>query len=653
MKQYPHLFKELRIGKRMVKNRVVLAPMGEGMANPDGSMSEQFICYYTEFAKGGCGIITPGVICVDYPYGKPEKNIFRIDSTKNIRDLNRLAERIHRYEALFIPQIHHAGGQTDCTLTEGEQPRCVSDMDVDHIVLQLHRPVGPQKELTTEEIKGLVQKFVQASVNCQKAKCDGVALHSAHGYLVNQFLSPALNARKDEYGGSFDNRVRFGTEVIQGIRAACGPNFIIGARIPGAEWVKNGLTFEECDEIARRYEAAGCNYLDVSLGASNVFSNSLETERYPQGNRVYLAERIKKAVAIPVGAVGVLREPEFCEGLVAEGRVDLIYMGRGLIADPYWPEKARNGRAGEIRPCLSCLDGCTNRMFNACALGCAVNPMAGREFDIGPITKTDSPKKVLVIGGGPGGMQAAITAAGRGNQVTLMEKKPELGGQLNLAFVPPHKDLLRSYRDWLVGELHRKGVSVKLNCEADITIVEDLRPDLIIAATGALPIVKIPVTGLEHTVQAWDVLGGKVTIPSKVEVIIIGGGIVGCEVAELLLEYGNSIRIVEMLPEIANGLELIHKLDLIKEFETKKVILETNATVKLITADSVSYRKDNQDLAAKADITVLAVGQTSAGWDLIYQLREKEYEVAVIGDARLPAKIIDATTDGLFAGLNV
>ncbi|MDR1505702.1 MAG: NADH:flavin oxidoreductase, partial [Treponema sp.] len=401
MKQYPNLFSELTIGKRAVKNRIVLAPMGEGMANPDGSMSEQYIRYYAEFAKGGCAVITPGVVCVDYPYGKPERSVFRIDTTKNIRDLNRLAERIHGYGAMLIPQLHHAGGQTDYTLTEGEQPRCVSDMDVDHIIIQLHRPLGPQKELGTEEVKELVKKFVQAAVHCQMAKCDGVALHSAHGYLLNQFLSPALNARTDEYGGCLDNRVRFGVEVIRGIREACGPGFIIGARIPGIESIKNALTNEECDEIARRYEAAGCNYLDVSVGAINAFSQAVETEKYAQGNRVHLAERIKKVVAIPVGAVGVLREPAFCEALIREGRVDLIYMGRGLIADPYWPEKARKGRADEIRPCLSCSDGCAYRMSGtACAVGCAINPMAGREFDIGPVVKTEKPKKVVVIGGG-------------------------------------------------------------------------------------------------------------------------------------------------------------------------------------------------------------------------------------------------------------
>jgi len=653
MKPYPNLFSEVRFGKRMLKNRIVLSPMGETMADPDGTMSEQAIAYYTEIAKGGCSVISPGVVCVDYPVGKPEKVIFRVDEVKYIKDFNRLAESVHRYGAMLIPQIHHAGGQTDITITDGHIPLCVSDMDVEHALLQPHRQVGPQKEMTTEDITLIIQKFIQAAVNCQKAKCDGVSIHAAHGYLINQFLSPSLNARTDEYGGSFDNRARFGVQIIEGIRKACGPKFIIGARIPGKEWVSNGLTDAECCEIARRFEAAGCDYLDISIGATNVFTTILETERYEQGNRVPFAENIKKAVSIPVGAVGALRDPWYCEKLIEEGRVDFVSLGRALICDPNWPKKAASGKADEIRPCISCFDGCTNRLFDGCAISCALNPVVGRESDIGRLQKTDSPKKVTVIGGGPGGMQAAIVAARIGHRVTLLEKTDKLGGQLNLACIPPHKEKIGAARDWFAGELVRQGVEVILDCEANLKTIKSLNPDAIIAATGAKPVDKIPVQGLENTVQAWDVINGDVAIPEKAQVTIIGGGIVGCETAQMLLEKENNVTILEMLPNIANGLEILHTIDLLTEFANKHVNVQTGVKVIGISKDSVSYEKDGKEENSKADMIILSVGQKPEGVELIKELKEAGYHVVIAGDAKNPAKIIDATRDGFFAGLDI
>jgi 2,4-dienoyl-CoA reductase-like NADH-dependent reductase (Old Yellow Enzyme family)/thioredoxin reductase len=616
-------------------------------------LSEQVIAYYTEFAKGGCAIITPGVVCVDYPYGKPEKLIIRMDNPKNVKDMCRMAERIHRYGAMLIPQIHHAGGQTDHICTDGNLPRCVSDRDVEHVYLQPHRLLGPQQELTTTEVKALVQKFIQAAINCQKAKCDGVTLHGAHGYLINQFLSPSINARTDEYGGSIDNRVRFGVEVIQGIRAACGPGFVIGARIPGHEWVSNGLTDEECVEIARRFEAAGCDYLDISGGATNILTSLMETDKYEQGDRVHFATRVKQAVSIPVGAVGKLRDPDFCEAVIAEGKADFVSMGRTLICDPYWPEKARRGTPEQIRPCLSCFDGCTNRLFDGCPVGCALNPRTGREFEIGYVPKAETPRNVVVIGGGLAGMQAAITAASIGHKVTLFEKENTLGGQLNLACVPPHKGAIKKAQDWFTGELQRQNVTVRLGTRVTAEMITGIKPAAIIAATGAVPVGKIPVSGLEHTVQAWDVLSGKAAVPANKNVAIIGGGIVGCEVALMLLQNGNKVAILEMLPSIANGLEMLHTSDLLTEFAAKGVNILTGAQVTEITKDSVHYKQDGKSGSVASGITILAVGQKSEGGELIEALRQADYDVTIIGDALRPAKFIDAVREGYFAGLNI
>jgi 2,4-dienoyl-CoA reductase (NADPH2) len=329
------------------------------------------------------------------------------------------------------------------------------------------------------------------------------------------------------------------------------------------------------------------------------------------------------------------------------------------------------------------LDGCTNRLFDGVAIGCVLNPVTGRELEIGNPPKAEVPKDVLVIGGGLGGMQAAIAASRVGHRVRLLEKSDRLGGQLNLACVPPHKEKIGAARDWFAGELVRRGVEVKLNCAADLEKIELLNPDAVIVATGAVPVTDIPVKGLEYTVQGWDILSGKSAVPKNAHVAIIGGGIVGCEIAELLLEKENSVSIIEMLPSIANGLEVLHTVDLMDEFTEKHVDIQVNARVVGISAGSVTFVRDERTERAddgtkdnwrgvrqgavekdgksenakeetiKADMVVLAVGQKSVGLELVRSLKEAGYKTLVVGDAKKPAKFIDATRDGYFAGLAV
>lgn len=681
MKNQLNLSKELKLGNAFARNRFFLAPMGEGMANVDGTISEQAIGYYTEYAKGGVAVITPGVVSVDYPTGKPEKLIFRADDQRFVRDWNRLAESIHRYGGMLIPQLHHAGAQTDIYMTDGATPVCVSDVDCNHQLIMGHRAVGPQKELTTEEIKALVLKFVTAAKYCQLAGCDGVALHSAHGYLINQFLSPATNKRTDEYGGSLENQARFGCEIIRGIRETCGPNFIIGARIPGHEWLEDGLTDDECDEIARMYEAAGADYFDVSGGLTSDSTNLMETSSYPEGPRVQYAERIKKAVSVPVGAVGKLRHIDYCESLVEDGRVDFIITGRALICDPYIPKKVENGEIEKIRPCLSCFDGCTNRLFMGRAISCALNPRAGREFDIGKVTKAEEPKNVVVIGGGPAGMETAFTAASRGHKVTLLEKSDKLGGQFNLACVPPHKEAIHEACEWFARETYDNGVDVRLNTEATVELIDELHPDEIVFTPGADVVTSIPIPGIEKSVVSWDILSGAVEAPENKNVTIIGGGIVGCEVAQYLIEKGNKVTVLEMKPGIAEGLEAFHLMELYQSFAVNQVLVETNASVKEVADGQVKYSvkvieqgSDGADVLGQAtvvkmagdtsgvevvdksvdtDMVVLAVGQRSAGRDLCGELAEKGYHPIVLGDAKRPRKFIDAVTDGYFTGIDL
>lgn len=453
MTYYPNLFAKGKLGKVATRNRIIMSPMGDNMANADGSVSEQSIAYYAERAKGGAAVIIPGVFSVDYPRGKTITNQHRIDHAKYIKDLERMAKEIHRYGALLIPQIHHAGMSTEVVVTEGMAPVQVSAPEVeedkpvigamvDEAILSKVDVKLKKMELSTEDIKTLVQKFITAAVYCQRAGCDGVELHGAHGYLISQFLTPVINKRTDEYGGSLENRMRFPIEIIKGIRKNCGNDFVLGIRMPVHKWDADGLTDEESVAMAQAFVAAGCDFIDASGGFPPAISEILETQKYPQGNRIELAEKMKKAVDIPVFAVGVLREPEYCDKAIADGKTDFVCIGRGLIADPYWPAKAKAGKANEIRKCISCLDGCYGALGRFQSVHCAINPTVGYEAECARLQPSSKKKKVVIVGGGVAGMQAAITATERGHKAIILEKSGKLAGQLNLACIPPHKQFI-------------------------------------------------------------------------------------------------------------------------------------------------------------------------------------------------------------------
>ena len=639
MNAYPNLFRPGRLGNRMTRNRIVMSPMDENMANADGSVSDQTIAYYEERAKGGAAVIITGAVSVDYPRGKAVSSQERLDGRKYVKNWERLARAVHRYGALLIPQIHHAGANTDPEITDGVTPFKISD-------------VGPEGyvEMTKADIHMLQQKYIAAARYAQDAGCDGVEVH---GYLMMQFITSYINNRKDEYGGSLENRSRFVREIISGIREACGPAFIIGTKIQVHNFDTDSLSDEDSLELAKMYEAAGCNYLHAVPGISPKTTDLIESASYRQGGRVVLAERIKKVVNIPVIAVGMLREPAFCEKVLAEGRADFVALGRALLADPYWPEKARTGKSCEIRKCISCLDACYGNILLGRPIRCVLNPRTGCEEELKYEKAPAAKRNVVVIGGGIAGMQAAVTAAERGHQVTLVEATDRLGGQLNLACVPPHKEKIIWPAEWFAEEVQRKGVKVIMNTKATTELVMSLKPDEVIAATGARPWAP-PIPGMENGVPAWRILDGSMELPENKDVTVIGAGSIGCETALYLAERGNRITILELLPDFAAGLEIDNKLELKEDMDKAGIRLILKAKVRSIGNNYVEYEDENgATVRVTNGLLVLSMGQRPYGGELVEALQEAGLCVTVIGDAFKTGKIVDATTSGFYAAMNI
>lgn len=654
MKAYPHIFSPIKLGTKVAKNRIYMAPMGTNQANSDGSAGEQIISYYVRRAKGGTGIIVPGVVCVDYPQGKTVAQQLRLDQLKYINGYSRMAQEVHRYGALLILQLHHAGMSTDILTTEGIEPVALSP-DIDEHQKQL---VGtkPKDEyaksekhiLTIEDIHNLEQKYITAAKYAKMAGADGIMLHGGAHYLIGNFIQPGTNHRTDEYGGSLENRTRFAINIIKGIREVCGRDFAVGIRI---------ALYKHDDEsnkyIAQAVEAAGADFIDATFPVEVERQTELtETSDYEQGDRAYIAAGIKKYVNIPVFTNGGYKDPDHVEKDIAEGKADIVGLGRPLICDPDWCNKARKGKANEIRLCLSCMECASNNQLSR-GLHCALNPEAGREYSAKIEPAAKEKKRVVIVGGGIAGMQAAITAAERGHEVCLFEKSDRLGGQMHLATVPPHKELIGKNIDWFVDELERKGVSVKLNTEVTADMIKEMNPDHVILATGSRPFIA-PIKGVENTVESWDILSGKVKLPENGIVTIIGGGIVGIETAECADALGNKITIIERLPEMANGLFWMIRAEKLEEFANKGIEMYTNAAVKEISdANTVIYDLDGTEYTAKSDIIILSTGQKSVVTPLQDFLEDEGIDYTVIGDGKRPGKFVNATEDGYYAAVNL
>ncbi len=647
--KFKRLFEPIEIGKKVVKNRICMPSMCMNFAGPDGEVTELDVAYYAARARGGAGLITIDYACVS-PEGRGMPGQRGIWDDKFIPGLARLANVIKALGATTSIQLHHAG--VNAITGEPVGPSRLSNQ---------YYFISKPRELTTEEVEQLVEKFANAALRAKMAGIDMVEVHGTHGYLVCQFLSPLTNRRTDKYGR---DRALFAIEVVRAIKRKCGEDYPVIFRLCADEFVEGGITLDYAKEVAKRLEDAGVDMLNVTGGnydtlyypVPSMYVEGEEEEAYYRF--VKLASEVKKVVKIPVCSGGLIMDPETAEKAIEEGMVDMVFIGRQLIADPDWPRKVMDGKLDDIRPCIACNEGCLGEIFSYKTGRCSVNPLVGYEskYENEGELPTASKKKVLVIGAGPAGLESARVSAIRGHDVLIVEKGEGIGGTLNIAGAPPFKKRLKRLVDWYGIQLKKLGVKIALNTEGTMKLIERENPDVVIIATGSEPLVpNIP--GIENAVPAEDVLIGKETVGNNV--IIIGGGLVGCETALHLSKQGKNVTLVEALPEVARDMEITSKMF----FTDPRVGLFRKYKIKVVTnRPVVEVRKDGVTLTdalgrrelIKGDTVVRAIGRISVlDKGLVEELKKRNKEVYVIGDAREPRKAFDAIYEAFFTAINI
>lgn len=623
--KFKHLLSEGTIGTLSLKNRFVMPAMGTSYGDNEGHITRQSIDYYVERAKGGFGLIIVEVTGVD-KQGICTPNQPGLWSDEFIPYWKELTGEVHRYDAKIAVQLHHAGRQCSPELI-GRQP--VSSSSVACPVFD----VVPH-ELTIDEIYELIEKFGDAAKRAKESGFDAVEVHAAHGYLVAQFISPQVNKRFDEFGGSLEGRAKFPVEIIKNIKKKCGEYFPVIVRISGDEKVDDGLKVSDTKLLSQYFEDAGADAIHVTVCTYGSLKWMFMPADTPAGFNTYIAQEIRESVMIPVIAVGRLNTPEIAEDVLATDKADFVSLGRESLADPEFPLKVAEGRINEISPCIGCLQSCAGYLMNPDKLkiSCLVNPRTGHEGEY-TLSKTKTPKKVMIVGGGPAGLLSAWIAAKRGHSVTLYEKESKLGGQFRIAGMPPSKHLILSAIKYYITMGNKYGVVYKTDTEVTKDLVLYEKPDTVILATGGEPLLpEIPGIHNPEFVTAVDVLDGKKTVGHNV--LIAGGGMIGSETAGFLGSHNRKSTIIDMLPDIAMDTILgvrEHLVERVKGYGTELIM---NAKIKEFLPDGIVYEQ-NGTIETKSgfDNIILALGVKSVN-PLEKALQGMVTELYVIGDAK-------------------
>jgi 2,4-dienoyl-CoA reductase (NADPH2) len=661
------LFSPIHINKTQIKNRIVYPSMGV-LYSQDGKLNDRYLNYYVEKARGGAGIVTVGPVGIDESaigHFTPQ-----LDNDDAIESFSLLARAIQAAGAKAWVQLMHAGAYARPEYMGGTQPVAPSPVYSQYSKAEA-------REMTLDEIKAVQEDFVKSAARAKMAGFDGVEIIGSAGYLICQFLSPLRNRRQDEYGGSFENRTRFAREIIEEMRQILGPDYPITVRMAGNDFVAGSNTDLETPEIARVYEKAGVDAISVTGGWHEAHVPQL-TMSVPRGAYIYLAQAIKEAVSIPVIASNRVPEPKLAEKLLRDGQADLVNLGRVLMADPFWPQKAGSGHPERIMPCVACLQGCMDELVVGRPVKCMVNPRQGYEGERN-IIQADKPKRVLVIGAGPGGLEAAVRAAEAGHKVELYEKTDRIGGQLWIAGTPPHKQELWRIIEYYSEMIKVLNIKVHMNTMVDLDLIRQLRPDYIIAAEGARPVQPaIEGIGGPGVFNAWDVLANDPPLGRKIAVL--GGGAVGLETAhflalkgtisdsvlrflfsnnaesperlkQLIFQGSKQITVFEKMPRVGNGVGRSSIWGLMNELRKHGVRIVNRASVHSFHDRMLSYEKDGKLNSEEFDNLIVAVGSRPVR-ELAEALPETGIPFTVIGDSLEPGQITDAIHQAFLAVMN-
>ncbi|TRO62867.1 FAD-dependent oxidoreductase [Candidatus Bathyarchaeota archaeon] len=646
MSHFPNLFTPLKLGPYTLRNRIEAAPMGMH-GTPEGYISPDATAYYELRAKGGAAIVCLGESMIDSK-GTSHGRVTPLDDPGILPSLIATTDAIKRHGAVSSIELLHAGIRSRSLRPDGAVygPSAGTSFYGKQII-----------EMGEEEIQKVVSSFGDAA---EMAKLGGVQMcmiHGGHGWLLSQWFSTLHNHRTDKYGGSIENRARIALMIIEDIRKKCGRSFPIEIRLSGDEFTENGMTIEETVELAKVLDGK-VDMIHLSAATFNDRAAGLRmfpSVFLPRGCNVYLAEAVKKAVKTPVNAVGALNDPIQMEEILETGKADMVTLGRALLADPYLPEKARKGNESDITPCIRC-NYCISQNFTPYVkyprgiVRCVVNPIIGRELESRFVQVSSGKKKVMIVGGGPGGMQAAITAADRGHEVTLCEQSNRLGGTLLYAEREYFKQDTKKLVEVLAQRVRERPIELMMETEVTPEFVREISPDVLIAAVGAEPIIpNIPGVDNKNVVIAAsmyneDAIGEKV--------VVIGGGLVGCEEGLHLAHTGKNVTIVEMLEKAAPDAPYLHWLGLMKELE-KSVKLETRVKCTKITEEGVhAVNEKGEELFYPADTILLAVG-LRAKTATVESLRNTAPDFSVIGDCLQPATVMEAIHLGYFAAMDI
>ncbi len=638
MAKFSKLFEPGRIGKLELKNRTVFPPMVPRYAGSDGLVTQMQIDYYAERAKGGCGLI---IIESAYPRSGGYPDRIYLDNDRVLPNLRQLVDAVHAAGAKIILQVNPHRGRSD-----ERDPASPSE--------NIHPLSGKKaRAMTIEDLKRLESQFAEGARRVKQAGFDGIEIHGGSGYLVSETLSPLANRRTDEYGGSVEKRARFALNLVAEAKKQTGADFPLIFRITADEKMPGGFGVKDAIIVCKLLQEAGADAIDIVSGINYVnFGQYVVGYMYtPRGHNAELAGAVKKELKIPVSVAGRINDPFVAEEILKKGQADFVDLGRTLIADPYFVSKAQAGKVDDICKCIAC-GRCIEAIFKP-PIGpmiCSVNPAVSRERVFAEGMKSATKKKnVLVVGGGPGGMETAIVAAERGHKVTLWEKTNKLGGLLNLAIVPPGKDEIKNLMEYLPHRMKQLKVDVKMGKEGTPEAITKFGADAVVVSVGSKPLIpKIKGMDKKKTVQFRDVLSGKVNIGKKV--VVIGGGFVGCEVADYLTSKGKQVTMVEILPALASEFVYIYANVLVEEINKRGIKYFTSVKDEEITEKGINIiDKDGKQIFLEADDIVIATGSV-ADKTLFESLKGKVSELYEVGDCVKASRIYEAIYEGAMIG---